>query len=113
LYVRRLAAVYGVRYETFCLRALGIPRADWKARGFRSPSPIILQRLSAGTGVPVEVLADMTPARSWARYKKESDTLGARSEGQVWSDAILERAGWRRRPRLSWPAFPQGGATGG
>ena len=70
-YVRRLAETYGVRYETFCLRVLGIPLKDSVARGFISPTPETLRRLSAGTGLTMEALADMTPTRVWARSVKE------------------------------------------
>ncbi|MEI6267725.1 MAG: hypothetical protein WCP01_02515 [Methylococcaceae bacterium] len=45
-YVRRLAESYGIGYERFCLRALGIPADDSQARRFYEPTPELLQRLS-------------------------------------------------------------------
>lgn len=97
-YVRRLAEAYGVRYETFCLRALGIPLRDSEARGFRTPSPETLRRLSAGTGLPVEALADMAPARAWERGMKELEALIATPEGRAWCDRFLQTTMSGRRP---------------
>jgi hypothetical protein len=66
-YVRRLAECYGVSYPCFCLHALGIPVTDSEARRFKEPSPELLQRLSEGTGVPVDRLAKMTWQHIWAQ----------------------------------------------
>ena len=98
-YVRRLAETYGVRYETFCLRVLGIPLKDSEARGFISPTPETLRRLSAGTGLTMEALADMTPTRVWARSVKELEDFIATPEGRAWSDAFLKNTIFgRQRP---------------
>lgn len=70
-YVRRLAECYGVSYQTFCLRALGIPIADSQSRRFREPSPELLQRLSHGSGLAIEVLKQMTLDCIWARQMEE------------------------------------------
>lgn len=70
-YVRRLARCYGVRYETFCLRALGIPIDDSGVRQFKEPTPELLRRLSDGTGVPVEQLEQMTWWCVWIRLQDE------------------------------------------
>lgn len=69
-YVRRLAEVYGVSYESFCLHALGIPRADSETRQFKKPSPEILSRLSEGTGIPVDQLEQMSLWRLFNRLLK-------------------------------------------
>jgi len=91
-YVRRLAECYRVRYETFCLRALGIPIADSQARTLREPARAVLQRLSDGTGIPVEQLEQMTLERSWDRLMDELRRIAATPDG--W--AVLERySGWR------------------
>ncbi len=85
--MRRLAECYRARYETFCLRALGIPIADRQARSLREPARAVLQRLSDETGIPVEQLEQMTFARSWDRLMDELRRLAATPEGR----AALER----------------------
>ena len=94
-YVRRLAEVYGVRYETFCLRALGIPRTDRVALGLEQPSSEVLERLSVGTGVPVERLRAMTMAHVWGWALEQARRLVATPEGQ----AALAR--WEERLSLN------------
>lgn len=80
-YTRRLAKCYGVRYEYFCLRALSIPLADSQARRFTEPASGVLERLSAGTGVPIEQLEHMTLGQVWARLMDEINQLLSTSEG--------------------------------
>jgi hypothetical protein len=70
-YVRRLAECYGVRYETFCFQALGIPLDDGRSRGFTDPTTDVLQRLSVGTGVTVAQFEQMTLWKVWARIAEE------------------------------------------
>ena len=82
-YARRLAECYGASYENFCLRALGIPTVDSQARRFKEPAPEVLQRLSQGTGVPVEQLEQMTWWRIWARLLDEMHQYAATPEGQA------------------------------
>ena len=91
-YVRRLAEDYGACYDTFCLHALGIPRHDRQARWFREPTPDRLQRLSDGTGVPVERLEQMTWSHVWTRLLAELRQFAATPEGE----AELERRIGRR-----------------
>ncbi|MFT4060142.1 MAG: TniQ family protein [Legionella sp.] len=74
-YVRRLAECYGVGYENFCLRALNISSNDSKARQFREPTPELLQRLSHGTGIAIEVLEQMTLECIWDRLMKEATEM--------------------------------------
>jgi hypothetical protein len=86
-YVRRLAECYGLRYETFCLHALGIPSADSEARWFKKPTQELLRRLSDGTTVPVEQLEQMTLQRVWDRLVEEMHQYTETDEGR----AELER----------------------
>ena len=74
-YVRRLAECYGVGYVSFCLRALGIPANDSRARQFREPAPELLQRLSNGTGIAIGVLEQMTLECVWDRLMKEANQM--------------------------------------
>lgn len=87
-YVRRLADQYGVGYGTFCLRALGIPSADGEARSFGNPAPEVLLRLSAGTGIPVERLEQMTLAHIWHGLIEELDACTATPQGRVWVEQM-------------------------
>ena len=61
----------GVSYGTFCLRALGISIEDGQSRLFREPTIELLQRLSDGSGIAVDVPEQMTLARIWARQMEE------------------------------------------
>ena len=70
-YVRRLAECYSVSYQTFCLRALGIPVEDSQSRQFREPSSELLQRLSHGSGIAIDVLKQMTLDCIWTRIMEE------------------------------------------
>lgn len=70
-YVRRLAECYYVSHTTFCFRALGIPVEDGESRRFQKPTPELLQRLSNGSGIAVDVLEQMTLERIWARLMEE------------------------------------------
>jgi hypothetical protein len=80
-YVRRLAECYGVRYETFCFRALGIALDDSRSRGFTDPTTDVLQRLSVGTGVAVAQFEQMTLWKVWTRIAEELDRIIATPEG--------------------------------
>ena len=82
-YVRRLAECYGVRYEHFCLRALGIPANDSQARRFQEPAPELLRLLSDGTGIPVGLLEQMTLSQMWDRLMEELRQYAATPEGQA------------------------------
>ena len=58
----------------------------------REPARAVLQRLSDGTGIPVEQLEQMTFERSWDRLMDELRRIAATPEGR----AVLERySGWR------------------
>jgi len=82
-YVHRLAECYHVRYEHFCQNALGIPADDNQARQFQEPAPELLLRLSKGTGIPVEMLEQMTWPRIWNRLMEETRQYAATTKGQT------------------------------
>jgi hypothetical protein len=84
-YVRRLAEAYGVRFETFCLRALGIERQEAQTLN-RAPREV-LERLAAGTGVPLAQLEAMVIDRLWSRLSEEVSRVLATPDGQ----ALMER----------------------
>jgi hypothetical protein len=90
-YVRRLAECYGVRYELFCLRALGIPVADSRARQFQAPTPELLQRLSTGTGISVELLEQMTWRRVWDRLMDKVRQYVETAEGKAALELVANR----------------------
>lgn len=95
-YVRRLAACYGVRYENFCLHALGIAVDDSQARHMQNPTSDILRRLSEGTGISVAQLELMTWPCIWERLLAEMSQYTATSEGQaalaVWEAVYLQKS---------------------
>ena len=88
LYVRRLAEYYGVRYERFCLLALGIPIADCESRRFRNPTRDVLQRLSVGTTIPVVQLEQMQLPLIWKRLEEEAEQYLMTSEGREWLERM-------------------------
>ncbi|MDD1617566.1 MAG: hypothetical protein CG439_2670 [Methylococcaceae bacterium NSP1-2] len=90
-YVRRLAEAYGVSYESFCLHALGIPRADSETRQFKEPSPEILSRLSEGTGIPIDQLEQMTLLRTFSRLTKDLQEYLAVPENYAKFESFFNR----------------------
>jgi hypothetical protein len=87
-YTRRLAECYGVRYESFCLRALSIPITDGEARRFREPTPELLRRLSDGTGIPVVQLEQMTFQRTLNRMLEELGRFAETPDGRAWLEKL-------------------------
>lgn len=65
-YVRRLAETYGTGFRTFCRQALG-GDADEIGLLVGQPAPLMLARLSAGTGLSVRRFQNMTRERYHAR----------------------------------------------
>ena len=65
-FVRRLAEAYGVGLGTFCRYGLGVTRQEWERICNAPPSPV-LERLSAGSGLSMRRLHNMTPRRSHVR----------------------------------------------
>lgn len=89
-YVKLLADLYGVGYNTFCINALGIQRADSEALSLRDPSDAVLERLSLGVGVPASELRKLHPDTMFLRICKEFYALSKTEEGAI----LVER--WRR-----------------
>lgn len=77
-YVRDLAETYGVSLDLFCRQALGLA-----PHHLDEPSAEALARLSAGTGIPVEQLEEMRPARVWARLAEEAKQFLETPEGRA------------------------------
>lgn len=80
-YVKRLACLYGVGYSTFCVNALGISPTDREALSLRDPSDVILERLSAGIGVPVSGLRKLHPDTIFSRQCSAIKILASSEEG--------------------------------
>jgi hypothetical protein len=70
-WVRRIAAAYGISYDTFLKHALG--RTGRGARNLDRISDAELARLSAGTGVSVERMREMNGASIQARMNALQD----------------------------------------
>ncbi|WP_132279721.1 TniQ family protein [Neorhizobium sp. JUb45] len=65
-YIRRLAECYQTSVQTFCRSALG---GDIDLDAFViNPDRAVLKRLSAGTGVPLFQLRNMSRSRSERRF---------------------------------------------
>ena len=65
-YVCRLAEIYGIGFRTFCRHALG-GGADEIGLLVDQPAPVMLERLSAGTGLPFRRFQNMTREHYHAR----------------------------------------------
>jgi hypothetical protein len=94
-WVRRIADTYGVSYDAFLLNAL-----DHTGPGARDldQAPIgVLAKLSAGTGVPIERLLDMTTPRVMLRVVRRTRAWLETAEGQVARDSVAAIASRRRR----------------
>ena len=78
-WVRRIAEAYGVSYDAFLLNAL-----DHTGSGARDldHAPIsVLARLSAGTGISIERLRDMTTQRIMARMVSRTQRVARNTRG--------------------------------
>ena len=73
-FVRRLAQAYGVGVDTLCRYGLGVTRRQWETC-LDDPPAAVLARLSAGSGLPVRQLRNMTARRSYARLLIDMRTL--------------------------------------
>jgi hypothetical protein len=90
-YVRRLADAHGARLETFCRYGLGITREEWIS--FRDdPPPAVLARLSAGTGLSLRHLRNMTPRRSYVRLR-----IAVRDLVRNHPEQVAELTAWARQ----------------
>ena len=75
----------------FASRALGIPADDSQARRFQEPTPELLRRLSDGTGIPVELLEQMTLLRIWNRLMDEMRQYAETPEGRAELEGFTNR----------------------
>jgi hypothetical protein len=94
-WVRRIADTYGVSYDAFLLNALG-----HTGRGARDldQAPIdVLAKLSAGTGVTIERLQDMTTPRVMRRVVHQTRAWLETAEGQLARDSVAAIASRRLR----------------
>jgi hypothetical protein len=94
-WVRRIADMYGVSYDAFLLNAL-----DHTGCGARDldQAPIgVLAKLSAGAGVPIERLLDMTTPRVMRRVVQMTQAWLETAEGQAARDSVAAIASRRRR----------------
>ena len=97
-WVRRIAEAYGVSYDAFLLNAL-----EYTGRGARDldQAPAgVFARLSAGTGIPIARLLDMTSPRVMARMSSRARELLETPEGHATLDR-LNAIGSRQRRRVS------------
>lgn len=80
-WVRRIAKIYGVSYDAFLLNALN--HTGGGARDLdRAPADVIA-RLSAGTGISIERLLEMTTQRIMARIFPQVRELLQTAEGRA------------------------------
>lgn len=102
-YVRRLAQVYGVGYDTFLRCALG--HAGPGARDLHEVPDEFLARLSAGTGVPVGRLRGMVGWSVMVRLSRQArewlGTPGGREAIKELRSTIIRRQ--RRIPASRGP----------
>lgn len=74
-YVKRLAWLYGVTYENFCINALGIPLSEREAYSPNNPSDQVLDRLLTGVSVPVDRLLELKRETAFARVTAEIERV--------------------------------------
>jgi len=97
-WVRRIAETYGVSYDAFLRNALG--HAGRGARDLDHAPAGVFAKLSAGTGIPIERLLDMTSLRVMARMVSRTQELLETPEGHATLNS-LNAIGSRWRRRLS------------
>lgn len=87
--------MYGVSYDAFLLNALG--HAGCGARDLNRAPIGVLAKLSAGTGVPIERLCDMTTSQVMRRMVQKTQAWLETAEGQAARDSVAAIASCRRR----------------
>jgi hypothetical protein len=97
-WVRRIADMYGVSYDAFLLNALG--HTGGGARDLDHAPVHVLARLSAGTGIPIERLRDMTTQRVLGRTAQWTGEARETPQGHAALDC-LRAMGSRRGRRMS------------
>lgn len=90
MWVERVAAAYGVSFRSFSYRVLGLPYSESVFLS-ENPSQAVLERLAAGTGVPVTRLREMTIGVLIPQIQRELDVhLGTLEPGfTAW---VVERS---------------------
>jgi hypothetical protein len=102
-WVRRIAGAYGVSYDAFLLNVL-----DHTGRGARDLNRApdeVLARLSAGTGVPIERLSDMTTSAVMRRLVSRTRELLGTPEGRAVLDDLNAMGSRDRRRRSAARGF--------
>ncbi len=94
-WVCRIAETYGVSYDAFLLNALD--HTGGGARDLDQAPADVIARLSAGTGVPIERLREMTTQRIMARLFSREHELLQTAEGQAVLDGLNAMASRQRR----------------
>ncbi len=79
-WVRRIAAAYGIGYDTFLRRALG--RTGRGARYLAEITDVELVRLAVGTGVPIERLYGMNTGAILGRMTASIQSRMLTEEGR-------------------------------
>lgn len=85
-WVRRIAAAYGIGYDTFLRRALG--RTGRGARYLAEITDVELARLAAGTGVPVGRLHGMSTGAILGRMTASIQNRMLTEEGREELDQL-------------------------
>lgn len=88
MWLRRIAAVYGVGYGTFLRHALGRTGPD--ARHLDNASEETLARLAEGTGMSLERLRAMRSGAIMARMVEKVAALMETEEGRTACDQLYE-----------------------
>src|SRR5258708_18138396 len=94
-WVRRIAEAYGVSYDAFLLNAL-----DHTGRGARDLNKApdgVIAKLSAGTGISIERLQDMTSSRAMARLVSRTRELLVTPQRQMTLHNLIAMASRNRR----------------
>lgn len=92
MYVARLARLFDVSYRVFCSKALRIPLTGDRALSLADPSDEVLERLSAGVGVPVEDFRALRLDAMFARLHAEIEACMKTPEGRQEFESLLGRS---------------------
>lgn len=82
LWLERVARAYGLRYRSFCRYGLGLEHLTITEL-CESPSEAVLEKISAGTGVPTSRLRAMTIGSLILQLQAELQVAVGKHEAQV------------------------------
>ena len=85
-WVSRIAETYGVSYDTFLFKALG--HSGRGARDLNLAPDGVIAALSAGTGISIERLQDMTTSRLMVRLVSRAREVLETPQGQTILDDL-------------------------